>query len=101
MGNAQQKVQPQAHAHPTAQTFVKVGAILFALTAIEFGIVYLKGMQGFVITVLAVMSVLKFVLVGGYFMHLKFDGKFLAWIFAFGVLLATLITVAQKFVNLV
>ncbi len=102
MGNATHKTQAeaQAHNHPTAQTFVKIGLILFVITAIEFGIVYIQGIRGIVVTVLAVLSVLKFILVGGYFMHLKFDHKFLTWAFAVGVVLATLITIAQKFVNL-
>lgn len=102
MGNANQKsaAQPQAHNHPTPQTFVKIGAVLFVITAIEFGIVYLGLPRTLVVTVLTVLSVLKFILVGGYFMHLKFDNKFLGWTFAVGVVLATLITIAQKFVNL-
>jgi cytochrome c oxidase subunit 4 len=97
--NAKTQATTTGHDHPTASTFVKVGGILAVLTAIEFLILYVTGKQAFVITVLAVLSIVKFVLVVGYFMHLKFDHKLLGWSFAVGALLATAITVAQIFVN--
>ena len=97
MGNNQ---HAQAHDHPTPSTFVKIGAILFAITAVEFGIVYLEGMKGIIWAVLGILSVVKFILVVGYFMHLKFEHRFLSWVFAVGAVLAALILVALKFVNL-
>lgn len=91
--------QPVAHAHPTARTFIKTGLVLFVITAVEFGIVYIEGMRPVIVTALFLLSILKFLLVVGYFMHLKFDNRLLRWVFAVGVLLATGITVAQKIVN--
>lgn len=98
--NAQTQAQVVSHSHPTMKTFVTTGAVLFVITAIEFGIVYLKGMQALVIGVLAILSILKFVLVAGIFMHLKYDNKFLTGAFAVGFVLAALMVVALKFVNL-
>ncbi|MFZ5822839.1 MAG: cytochrome C oxidase subunit IV family protein [Bacillota bacterium] len=93
--------QVEAHAHPTAKTFVVVGAVLAVITAIEFFILYVTGMQTLVVVGLAVLSILKFGLVAAYFMHLRFEPKLLAGVFAVGVVLATLITIAVKFINLV
>lgn len=101
MSNLSTHNQPQvqvAHDHPTMKTFVNIGIVLAVITAIEFGIIYLEGMKGVVIGVLAVLSLVKFYLVVNYFMHLKFDKKVLSWVFAFGVVLAVLITTALRFV---
>lgn len=94
------KAKVATHAHPTAKTFYTIGAILFVITAVEFGIVYIEGIRSTVVAILFVLSAVKFWLVASYFMHLKWDGKLLAWVFAVGIVLATLITFAQKFVNL-
>jgi len=102
MGEQKQKAaKAQAHDHPTPALFVKVGAILFVLTAIEFAIVYLTGYQAFVYTILGVASVAKFVLVCGWFMHLKYENPFLTYSFAVGAVLATLITISLKYLMLV
>ena len=98
--HAQTQAKVVTHSHPTAKTFWGIGAVLFAMTAAEFGIVYLEGMRPMVVTGLFVLMTVKFFLVASYFMHLKWDGKLLAWTFAVGLVLATLITLAQKFVNL-
>lgn len=96
----QPKADPKAHAHPTAATFWKTFVMLFVVTAIEFGIVYIEGIRPVVLTVLVALSVLKFWYVASIFMHLKFDHKILGWVFAVGVVLAGLITLALKFINL-
>ena len=67
------KVTPLHRAHPTPATFVKVGAVLAVITAVEFLILYVRGMSALVVTILAVLSAAKFFLVAAYFMHLRFD----------------------------
>lgn len=94
------KVTPLHRAHPTPATFVKVGAVLAVITAVEFLILYVRGMSALVVTILAVLSAAKFFLVAAYFMHLRFDPRILTAIFAVGVTLATLITIAVRFINL-
>jgi cytochrome c oxidase subunit IV len=96
----QTKVVTRQQSHPTMKTFFAIGAVLFVLTGIEFSIVYLQGMKLLVVAALGILSVVKFFLVAGYFMHLKWDSKLLTWVFTVGVVLALLIAVAQKFVNL-
>lgn len=95
-----QSPKAESHAHPSARTFVIVGVVLAVITAIEFLILYLKGFQSFVLVTLALLSVLKFYLVAAYFMHLRFDARVLSGIFAVGVTLATLITIAVRLINL-
>jgi len=96
----QVKVTARAETHPTPKTFLVVGAVLAVLTIIEFSIISVTGMRPLVVTVLFGLSLVKFVLVAGYFMHLRFDGRLLTWIFAVGFLLAMAIAIAQKYVNL-
>jgi len=104
LAKIQDRTQPQARvvtqSHPTAGTFVKVGAVLFVITAIEFGIVSVTGLGALIIAILFLLSAAKFFLVVSYFMHLKWDSRLLAGVFVVGVLLALLITTALKFVNL-
>ncbi len=90
---------PKPQSHPDFSTFWKIGAVLFVITAIEFLILNLEGMQDFVTAVLFALSALKFYLVASYFMHLKWDKRLLGWIFGVGVALAFVITIALKFVS--
>lgn len=89
----------QGQAHPTTKTFTNVGILLGIITAIEFGVLYVTGLGTLMVITLAVLSVVKFVLVAAYFMHLRFDGRLLAGIFTVGVLLATAITIAMRFIT--
>jgi cytochrome c oxidase subunit 4 len=96
----QTRVQVHGQPHPTPRTFIVVGGVLAVITAIEFLILYVKGMSSIVMLLLAALSVAKFFLVAAYFMHLRFDPRLLAGIFAVGVTLAVLITVAVRYINL-
>jgi len=96
----QAKVTPLPRPHPSARTFITVGIVLAAITAAEFLVLYVRGMSTLVVTILAALSVAKFFLVAGYFMHLRFDPRLLTGIFAVGVTLATLITIAVRLINM-
>jgi cytochrome c oxidase subunit 4 len=65
----------EAHAgHPTAQTYVIIGAILAVITGGEVGLFLIQGINSAVMTFMLLgLSLLKFVLVMGWFMHLKAD----------------------------
>lgn len=88
------------HQHPTFGTFVKIGAVLFVITLLEWAGLFIEGIPFIVKAALIGLSVAKFILVGGYFMHLKWEKKLLAWAFGFGFVLALLMAIAQKFVNM-
>jgi heme/copper-type cytochrome/quinol oxidase subunit 4 len=95
--------QAHAHPHPTWQTYTKVALILFFLTFLEvwsYDIVHRHSpaalatvLEPIVVEVLLVLSAFKFALVAMFYMHLKSDGKLLASIFSFSLLLAAVMIV--------
>lgn len=82
--------------HPTEKLYWVVFAILAVLTAVEVLWSYL-GLSGPVLVLpLVAMMVVKFIIVAGFFMHLKFDlsirnGSVFSYMFAFGLVLAILV----------
>ncbi len=78
------------HGHPGNREYVGRAAILAAITAIEVGLFYIDLAKGLVITLLLVLSIVKFTLVVLFFMHLKFDSKLFSWFFAGGLTVAML-----------
>ena len=58
--------------HPTPKDYVQVFAVLFVLTAMEVAASFIDVGPLF-LPLLLVLMVIKFVLVAGWFMHLKYD----------------------------
>ena len=89
------------HAHPTWQTYTKIAITLFVLTALEvaaYEVVHRHAPAGLatmlepvVVEVLLGLSAVKFALVAMFYMHLKSDGKLLAGIFSFCLILAAVV----------
>jgi cytochrome c oxidase subunit 4 len=77
------------HAHPGAATYVPVAIILAVITITEVAVYYIQWLHdvGLIIPVLIILSICKFLLVIGYFMHLKFDNKLFTYIFGFGLII--------------
>ena len=75
-----------AHEHPSEFTYIRIAVILAIITAVEVVIYYIEALRGILVPALIALSAAKFLLVVGYFMHLKFDDKKLAWIFAFALI---------------
>lgn len=79
--------------HPTEKQYWVIFAVLAVLTAVEVLWSYL-GLSGPALVLpLVAMMVVKFILVAGIFMHLKFDlsirnGSVFSYVFAFGLVLA-------------
>ena len=80
--------------HPTASTYVVIAAILAVVTAIEVAVYYIDALSSILVPVLLVLSAGKFVMVVGYFMHLKFDSRLFTVFFVGGFLLAAAILLA-------
>ncbi len=59
--------------HPGPKTYAKIAFILCAITLLEFGAFYTDALKPVLVPLLVVMSVIKFVLVAMFYMHLKFD----------------------------
>jgi cytochrome c oxidase subunit 4 len=75
-----------AHAeyHPSAREYVRVGLILVGLTCLEVWLSYSDLAGAKLITALLICTVIKFLMVVGYFMHLKFDNGRFSRMFALG-----------------
>ena len=77
------------HAHPGPGEYIKIALILSVVTAIEVAAYYVKGLSdGVLSAALLVMMVVKFALVGLWFMHLRFDSKLFRRLFLVGIVLA-------------
>ena len=79
-----------AHDHPGVGQYIEIGAILALLTAIEVSLFFAKLDQAIAVPVLIVLTILKFVLVVLWFMHLRFDHRVFRRLFFTGVVLAGL-----------
>lgn len=64
-------------AHPNAKLYVKVAAWLAVITAVEVLLSYVTLPNIVLLLSMVALAVVKFVVVVGYFMHLKFDHKML------------------------
>ncbi len=86
----------EVHAgHPTWKTYVVVGAILTAITAIEVAIFYIPALHGIIVPALLSLSALKFFIVVLFYMHLKFDSRIFGRVFFAPLLLATLVVIGM------
>jgi cytochrome c oxidase subunit IV len=79
---------PEQHAayHPSAREYIRVGLLLVALTCIEVALSYSSLSGTKLVIALFTCTVIKFVLVVGYFMHLKFDNGRFSRVFALGAI---------------
>lgn len=78
------------HDHPSDRTYVGIAIILAILTAIEVLMFVIEDSLGATVVKLGLLGlmVVKFWIVGSYFMHLKFDNNVLTWLFVAGIVLA-------------
>ena len=74
--------------HASIGTYVKIAAILSVITALEFGVIYIRQLTPILVPLLLVLSIGKFALVVMYFMHLRYDTKSLTLLFVAPLVLA-------------
>ncbi|HEX5164352.1 MAG TPA: cytochrome C oxidase subunit IV family protein [Thermomicrobiales bacterium] len=84
----------EAHAHPPAMQYVLIAAILSIITAVEVATYYIDSLEAILVEILIVLSIMKFSIVVGYYMHLKFDNKLFTWVFGLGLVAGGSVTVA-------
>jgi cytochrome c oxidase subunit IV len=77
--------------HPGPRQYVVIAVILAVITAAEVAIYYVPALDDWLVPFLIVFSVLKFILVALYFMHLKFDSLIFRRLFMVGVVLAFIV----------
>lgn len=92
-----------AHAHPTPKLYIQLAVLLTVITLIEVFLLYLPDMGvpvggSLLVIIFGLLSVLKFLVVVGWYMHLKFDPVFFRGVFAFALVVA--LTVATAFIAL-
>lgn len=78
-------------AHPTPSQYWKIALVLAVLTALEVSMFYIDRQLELGVTnaiVLIVLAVLKFLLVVGWYMHLRFEKSTLSRFFSGGFVLA-------------
>jgi len=97
---------PAAHeqSHPTSGVYVKIGVVLFVLTALEVGLYEFTygghagaggaALQPFFVPVLLLMSAAKFALVAMFYMHLKQDSRLFTGVFVFPIIIAAVVILA-------
>ena len=76
------------HAHPGPRTYITIALILSVITAVEVAVYYIPVLLPYIFPILIVLSTVKFVMVVGWFMHLKFDHVSYTWYFGGGLALA-------------
>ena len=86
--------------HPTADVYLRVGAVLVILTVLEVGVFYVPAFHPVLVPVLLVLSAAKFTLVVMFYMHLKADSKFFTFLFGVPLVLAVGVMVALLFLLL-
>lgn len=75
---------------PKDKQYIKIFVILFVLTGIEVGLSYtpLESKKAFFAMPMLALAAIKFIVVAGYFMHLKFDSPLMRRLFIVGAILA-------------
>lgn len=77
------------HSQERFNTYVKIAMILSVITGVEILIIFLPIAKWFVVTTLVVLSIVKFMYVIFYFMHLRWDKVFCTILFFIGLVLAS------------
>jgi cytochrome c oxidase subunit 4 len=80
--------------HPDSSQYIVIGIILAVFTAIEVAISFASVPAGIAIPALITLTVLKFILVVLWFMHLRFDSGWFRRLFVFGLIGALLLYAA-------
>lgn len=88
--------EDHAHAHPSEREYIKIAVILTIITALEVAIYYIDWVHehNVLVPMLVIMSIVKFVIVVSYYMHLKFDHPLFRWMFISGIALSLAIIAA-------
>jgi cytochrome c oxidase subunit 4 len=85
---AQSVALPRHAEHPEPPQYVVIGLALALITIFEVALYYVDMSHKALVTILIFMSLAKFMLVVGFFMHLRFDNKIFSVLFFGGLVLA-------------
>ena len=88
--------------HPGPRQYVIIGIILVVITGVEVGLFYVQANAALIVWLLLGSSLAKFLIVVGFFMHLRFDDRRFALFFFAPMLIMVSLVVAllAMFLNL-
>lgn len=87
-------VEAHGHQHPTDRQYVGIALFLGVLTAIEVGTYFIEDASTtLLVSLLFPLMIIKFAIVCGYFMHLRYDNPLFRRVFVFGLVLAVIVYV--------
>jgi cytochrome c oxidase subunit 4 len=84
-------------AHPGPKVYTLVGVVLAVITLVEVWAYTQEFLRPILVPVLLVLSATKFVLVVGFYMHLKFDHPLFTGVFGFGLAVGASVITALIF----
>jgi cytochrome c oxidase subunit IV len=83
------------HAHPSDRQYVVIAIILALITAAEVSTYFMEDPDtALLVAMLIPMMIAKFVIVCGWFMHLRYDNPLFRRVFVFGLVLAVAVYMA-------
>ena len=80
--------------HPGPMLYAIVAVALVILTLMELTVYYVSFLQPLLVPILILLAIAKFLLVGGFYMHLYYDQKIFSILFIFPLILACFIGAA-------
>ena len=85
------------HAHPGPKVYTLVGVVLAIITLVEVWAYTVESIKPVLVPILLVLSAAKFILVVGFYMHLRFDHPLFTGVFGFGLAVAASVITALLF----
>ena len=86
-----------SHAHPTPRDYWLIAVLLAVITAAEIWVTYIDALDSVVAPLLIIMGAAKFVIVVGWYMHLRFEQTLYRNLFLIGLIAAPLLFGAVLF----
>jgi cytochrome c oxidase subunit 4 len=80
--------------HASVATYIKIAVVLSAVTALEVGVVFVRGLAPIIVPLLLAMATAKFALVALFFMHLRYEPRTLTTVFVGPLLIAVVLAIA-------
>jgi len=91
------EAQPAGQAHATTRTYLIIAAILTIITIVEVGVFYIPALHVILPPTLLILSAVKFTLVVGFYMHLRYDHSLFRAVFILPLAIAAAVIVGLLF----
>jgi cytochrome c oxidase subunit IV len=88
---------PVTEAHASTRTYLVIAAILTVITIVEVGVFYIPALHVILPPTLLLLSAVKFALVVGFYMHLRYDHNLFRAVFMAPLAIATAVIIGLLF----